>query len=80
MEKNESRKKRRRGGQPGNQNALKHGFYTEQGRRRIEATDALLKDCRELLEHIAAGGNGIDMGSLKPNKIFNFKEYTDGNL
>lgn len=79
MEKNDSQKKRSRGGQPGNTNALKHGFYTEQGRRRIEETDALLKDCRELLEHIAGSGNGIGMGSLKHNNFFNL-EVGNGSL
>ncbi len=55
MSKNESDQKRRRGGQPGNQNAKKHGFYTKGGRRRIEEADAFLEDCNALLNGMAVG-------------------------
>jgi hypothetical protein len=53
MSENESTEpKRKRGGQPGNKNALKHGFYTDGGRKRLEEVDALIRDCRELLQNI----------------------------
>ncbi len=55
MDKNESQTKRRRGGQPGNQNARKHGFYTKDGRRKIEESEAFLEDCRAFLDGIATG-------------------------
>ena len=55
MEKNESKPIRKRGGQPGNQNARKHGFYTIDGRKRIEDMDELIQDCRALLQAIKEG-------------------------
>jgi len=55
MDKNESRPTRKRGGQPGNQNARKHGFYTADGRKRIEDMDELIQDCRALLQAIMEG-------------------------
>lgn len=55
MEKNESKPMRKRGGQPGNQNARKHGFYTQDGRKRLEDMDALIRDCQDLLEALTDG-------------------------
>lgn len=55
MDKNESGAIRKRGGQPGNQNARKHGFYTTDGRRRIEDMDGLIRDCHALLRAIKEG-------------------------
>lgn len=53
MSENESvTTRRKRGGQPGNKNALKHGFYTDGGRKRLEDVDALIRDCRESLQNI----------------------------
>ena len=52
---NESGQKRKRGGQPGNQNARKHGFYTKEGRRKIEEVDAFLEDCNAILRGMASG-------------------------
>ena len=66
MEINESAK-RRRGGQPGNKNAVTHGLYTREGRERFQKVDMLIQDCHALLEHIT---NGKDISEFKPNNIF----------
>lgn len=44
--------KRKRGGQPGNQNAKKHGAYSQDGRGRIEEADALIEECQSLIKAI----------------------------
>jgi len=52
MDKNESGPIRKRGGQPGNQNARKHGFYTADGRKRIQDMDGLIRDCEAFVKAI----------------------------
>ena len=41
--------KRKRGGQPGNQNAKKHGAYSQDGRGRIEEVNALIEESQSLI-------------------------------
>ncbi len=43
---------RKRGGQPGNKNAVKHGFYTKTGKERFQQIDDLVRDCHSLLDAI----------------------------
>jgi hypothetical protein len=52
---NECHKLKRKGGQPGNHNALKHGFYTKNGKQRFQEINSLLSDCKLLLEKISSG-------------------------
>ena len=42
----------RSGGQPGNQNALKHGRYTAEAVARRREVAALVRACREQIEGI----------------------------
>jgi hypothetical protein len=44
--------KRKRGGQPGNTNAKRHGFYTKGGKKDWEAMDKIIMECKELLSRI----------------------------
>jgi uncharacterized protein YjcR len=67
MSQNESAQKRKRGGQPGNKNAVTHGFYTEGGKKRFEQVDALIQDCHTLLKEI---GKGRDVKSQFKSNIF----------
>mgnify|MGYP000143737189 CR=1 FL=1 len=48
MSKNEPREKKRRGGQPGNRNAVKHGLYSKAAREEKEEVAELTKVLREL--------------------------------
>jgi hypothetical protein len=64
MSQNESAQKRKRGGQPGNKNAVTHGFYTEGGKKRFEQVDALILSCHTLLKAIKEGKN-IDTSQFK---------------
>ena len=48
----DKKEKRKRGGQPGNQNAKKHGAYSQDGRGRIEEADALIEECQSLIKAI----------------------------
>ena len=48
MSKNESKEKKRRGGQPGNQNAVKHGLYSKAAREEKEEVAELTRVLREL--------------------------------
>lgn len=70
MAENEHIPKRRRGGQPGNQNAVKHGFYSRGGRRRLEDIDALVRDCHALLK-VINDGDFSDLQNLSFNMISN---------
>jgi hypothetical protein len=67
MSQNESAQKRKRGAQPGNSNAVKHGFYTEGGKKRFEQVDALIQDCYTLLKEI---GKERDVKSQFKSNIF----------
>ncbi len=51
----DKKEKRKRGGQPGNQNARKHGAYSRCGRRRIRDADALIGECMSLIAAIDEG-------------------------
>jgi hypothetical protein len=66
MRRNECKKKKR-GAQPGNSNAVKHGFYTEGGKKRFEQVDALIQDCHTLLKEI---GKERDVKSQFKSNIF----------
>lgn len=43
---------RKRGGQPGNANARKHGFYAQDGKRNWAEMDKMILECRKILKSI----------------------------
>jgi hypothetical protein len=57
-ESSKHKRKRKRGGQPGNVNAVRHGYYSREGRRRFQEMDALIRDCYELLNRLVDGDCG----------------------
>lgn len=58
--------KRKRGGQPGNKNAVKHGFYTKTGKERFQQVDDLVRDCHALLKAIS-GQKDTDVSDVNLN-------------
>lgn len=61
MRDNETKRKGRgRGGQPGNSNAQKHGFYSKGGKRRFEEVDSLVRDCHKFLGMLVDGNDPVN--------------------
>lgn len=49
---NRTCKQRKRGGQPGNNNAKRHGFYSKDGNKDIIKIYKIILECKEYLNKI----------------------------
>jgi hypothetical protein len=75
MKKNETNVKRKRGGQQGNQNALKHGFYTRGTKGCHEQANALIMNCHQLLNRLSSG----DLDNVRGLISISSPQLEDGN-